>query len=109
MSHCLDKGGEEPITFVSRMLTAERNYSQLNKEALVIIVGIRKFHQYLSGRRFIIKSDHKPLMHLFGEHHGIPQLASARIQRWALILGSYTYSKPGKELQNADGLSALLK
>ena len=49
-------------------------------------------------------------MHLFGEHRGIPQLASARIQRWALILCSYTYSvqyKPGKELQHADGLSRL--
>ena len=49
-------------------------------------------------------------MHLFGEHHGIPQLASARIQRWALILGNYTYSvqyKPGKELQCVDGLSRL--
>ena len=49
-------------------------------------------------------------MHLFKEHCGIPQLASARIQTWALILGSYTYSvqnKPGKELQHANGLSRL--
>ena len=90
--------------------STERNYSQLDKETLAIIVGVRKFHQYLSGRRYIIHTDHKPLMHLFGEHRGIPQLASARIQRWALILGSYTYSvqyKPGKELQHANELNRL--
>ena len=82
LSHRLDNGEEQPITFASRMLsTTERNYSQLDKEALPIIVGVRKFHQYLSGRRFIIHTDHKPLMHLFEEHRGIPQLASARIQR----------------------------
>ena len=47
-------------------------------------------------------------MHLFGEHHGIPQLALCRIQRWAIILGSYSVQyKPGKELQYADGLSRL--
>ena len=50
-------------------------------------------------------------MSLFGEHHGIPQLALAWIERWALLLGSYTYSiqyKPCKELQHANGLSRLL-
>ena len=76
LSHHLDNGEEQPITFASRTLSpTERNYSQLDKEALAIIVRVRKFHQYLSGRRFIIHTDHNPLMHLFGEHHGIPQLA----------------------------------
>ena len=111
LSHCLDNGEEQLITFASRTLsTTERNYSQLDKEALAVIVGVRKFHQYHSGKRFIIHTDYKPLMHLFGEHRGIPQLASARIQRWGLILGIYTYSvqyKPGKELQHANGLSRL--
>ena len=108
--HHLDNG-EELITIALRMLsTSDRNYSQLDKEALAIIVGVRKFHQYLSGRRFTIHTDHKPLMHLFGEHCGIPQLPSAKIKRWALILGSYAYSvqyKPDKDLQHADGLSRL--
>ena len=37
-------------------------------------------------------------------------MASARIQRWALTLGAYSYSiayKPGEEHANADGLSRL--
>ena len=55
-------------------------------------------------------TDHKPLTHLFGETRGIPTLASARVQRWALILSGYDYSikyRSGKELCNADGCSRL--
>ena len=40
----------------------------------------------------------------------IPQMASSRIQRWALTLSAYKYSiryKPGKTLSNADALSRL--
>ena len=68
------------------------------------------FHHYLVGREFEIFTDHNPLVYLFGEHKGVPTLASCRIQRWALILGSYNYSvkySSGQELANADALSRL--
>ena len=48
--------------------------------------------QYLVGRHFFIQSDHKPLEHLFKEMKGLPTLASARLQRWALTLGAYDYT-----------------
>ena len=57
-----------------------------------------------------IISDHKPLEHLFSETKATPTLASARIQRWALILGAYDYRieyKPGPQHGNADMLSRL--
>ena len=57
-----------------------------------------------------IRSDHKPLQCLFDENRSIPQLASARIQRWALILSAYDYVisyKPGDQHANADSLSRL--
>jgi transposase InsO family protein len=104
-------GKEQPVCFASRTLSeTERKYSQVDKEALAIIFGVKKFHEYLFGRHFTIFSDHKPLMYLFGENKGIPRIVSARIQRWALILSSYSYSiryRPGKEVQNADALSRL--
>ena len=84
LSHVLDDETERPIAYVSRTLsTAEKHYSQLG---LAIIFAVKKFHYYIYGRSFAIESDHRPLMFLFGERNGIPQMASSRIQRWALTL-----------------------
>ena len=111
LSHKLDDGIEKPIDFASHSLApAEKKYSQLDKEALAIIFGVKHFHQYIYGRHFTILSDHKPLQYLFDEHKATPALASARIQRWALILAAYDYHimyKPGDTLSNADMLSRL--
>ena len=61
-------GAEKPIAYASRTLTkAEKNYSQLKKEGLAVVFGVKKFHVYLWGRLFLIESDHKPLSSLFGE------------------------------------------
>lgn len=49
------KDGEQPVAYASRSLaTAEKNYSQLDKEGLAIIFGVKKFHNYLFGRTFLI-------------------------------------------------------
>ena len=110
LSHQLE-GGEYPIAFASRSLApAEKNYSQIDKEALAIVFGVKHFHQYLFGRPFIIKSDHKPLQYLLGEKKGIPSMASARVQCWALTLSAYNYKVqyvPGREHANADVFSRL--
>ena len=111
LSHIMEDGKERPIAFMSRTLnTAEKNYSQLEKEGLAIIFGVTKFHTYLYGRPFQIESDHKPLAFLFSENKGVPEQASSRIQRWALLLSGYQYTirhKAGKDLSNADALSRL--
>ena len=111
LSHIMDDHTEKPIAFASRSLApAEKKYSQLDKEGLAIVFGVKKFHQYLFGRRFIICSDHKPLQHIFSESRPIPAMASARIQRWALTLSAYDYSivyRPGEQHANADLLSRL--
>ena len=111
ISHQFPDGTERPVAFFSRKLTStERNYSQLEKEALALVYGVQKFHQYLYGRQFVLVTDHKPLTTILGHKRGIPPLAAARLQRWALILSAYSYSiefRPTKQHANADGLSRL--
>ena len=111
LSHIMEDGQERPIMCTSRTLNpAEKNYSQLEKEALAIVSAVKKFHNFLYGRHFTIQSDHKPLSFLFHEEKGIPQHISSRLQRWALTLSAYRYTiqyKAGKHLCNADALSRL--
>ena len=111
ISHTFPDGSERPIAFASRTLSSsERNYAQLEKEALSLVFGVKKFHQYLYGRRFTLVTDHKPLTAILGPKKGIPPLAAARLQRWAVLLSAYKYDiafKPTLAHANADGLSRL--
>lgn len=103
--------GDRPIEFASRSLTvAEKNYSQIDREALAIMFGVRKFHQYLYGRKFVLWTDNKPLSHIVALKKGIPGLAAARVQRWCLELSAYTYEvkhRPASTQGNVDALSRL--
>ena len=92
ISHCYEDGSKKPIAFASRLLHAsERSYSQIEKEAAAIIFGVRKFFQYLYGLRFVLYTDHKPLLAIFGDKKGLPIFAANRLQRWAYILSAFNY------------------
>ena len=109
ISHVLLSGEERPIAYASRTLTKSvRNDAQIEKEALSIIFGLKKFHRYLYGRKFLLVTDHKPLTTLLGPKSGIPTLAAARLQRWALLLAAYQYDieyRSTAKHANADCLS----
>lgn len=38
-----------------------RNNAHIEKEALTVLFGCQKFHQYTFGRTVTVESDHKPL------------------------------------------------
>lgn len=111
LSHVINDGTERPIAFASRTLTeTEQKYAQIDKEALSIIWGVKKFHMYLFGRPFTLYTDHQPLTSIFHPRKSIPVVTAARLQRYALFLAGYDYSiqyKNTKVHSNADGLSRL--
>ncbi|XP_059047663.1 uncharacterized protein K02A2.6-like [Achroia grisella] len=111
LPHKYNDGSERPISCASRTLNeAERNYSQIDKEALAIVFGVTKHHQYIYGRRFIIRSDHRALSYIFGKNKGIPQTAASRLQRYAVRLAAYNFDiefVPSNKNCVADALSRL--
>ena len=86
-------GNFRPVAFASCTLTeAQKNCSQIEKETFSIIFGLKRFRQYLYGRSFVILTDRRPLLSLFGPKNPVNAHATARLQRWALILASYNYN-----------------
>ena len=111
LSHIID-GQERPVCFASRtLLPAERNYPQVEREALAIVFALRHFHNYLWGQpKFRVVTDHKPLLGLFSSTKAISPMSSGRIQRWALMLQAYSFDlvhRSGVILGTADALSRL--
>ena len=101
LSHRLGDGSEKSIEYASRTLSmAERNYAQIEKEGLAIDFGIKRFNLYPYGRKFTLFRDHQPLTHIFGSKSGIPPLAAARLQKWAVLLSGYDYDIVYKCLQS---------
>lgn len=92
LSHIFEVETERPIALASRTLTKnERNYSQIEKEALAIIFSIKKFHTYLYGRHFTLFKDHQPLLSIFIPTKVLPAAAAAGLQRYAVFLAGYSY------------------
>ena len=88
----VEHGVEKPVAYASRTLSvAEQNYAHIEREALAIIFGVKRFNQYLYGREFVLVTDHRPLCKLFGHADGVQSLAAARMQRGAMILSAYSY------------------
>ena len=111
MAHTLPDGSEKPIAYASRTLNAaEKNYSQLEKEGLSCIFGVKKFYNYLFGHHLDLVTDHRPLLRLLSEEKLTSPQASACIRRWSLFLSRFEYTikfRGTKEHANADALSRL--
>ncbi|BHF65275.1 hypothetical protein SprV_0200828500 [Sparganum proliferum] len=97
-------GLEHPLIFASQTLTKpERNYSTTRKELLAVVTFVKKFHHYLAGKQFILRTDHQALRWLENFKDPTGQLA-----RWQADLLEYSYTvihRAGKKHQNADALS----
>jgi len=88
------------IAYASRTLTESE--TKYGKEALAIVYCVKHFRPYLYGRKFILVTDHKPLLWFKNA-----QDANMRILRWRLKLAEYDYDvvyKTDKTNVNVDAL-----
>lgn len=83
---CLMQEGR-PVAYASTALTsAQKRYSQIEKELLAIVYGCTKFHTYLYGKNVDVETDHKPLESIFDK----PLVnVSPRLQRLLMKLQGY--------------------
>ena len=100
--HRFADGSERPFLNISKILSpTQRRYSQIKKEALSLVYALKKFHQFLYGRKFIA---------LFAPDKGTPAMAANRLARWALLVHQCDYTveyRRSKDHGNADALSRL--
>jgi RNase H-like domain found in reverse transcriptase/Integrase core domain/Integrase zinc binding domain/Reverse transcriptase (RNA-dependent DNA polymerase) len=90
--HEFPDGSLHPIKYVSKSFkAAEKNYSQIQREAVALVFTVKRFRKYLYGRRFTLQTDHKPLLSIFGSKTGIPAYTASRLQRYALFLLDYDF------------------
>ena len=108
LSH-IDESGEKPIAFISRTLTpTEKRYSQIDKESLAIYWSIRKFFNYLYGRKFTLITDCRPLKSIFAAHNAKPSLSATRLLHYAIFLQGFNYDiefRKSEDHSNADFVS----
>jgi len=104
LSQIDENGDEKPIGYASRGLTdAEKNYSATELEACAVVWAIDYFRHYLYGHKFIILSDHNPLVYMENTKN-----KTSKVNRWRLELAEYNYEiryKAGILNTNADALS----
>jgi len=95
-------GQDRSIANVNRILNkAEQNYNTTEKELLAIVWAVKHFRSYVYGTKFLIITDHKPLIWLFSVND-----PGSRLIRWRLKLKEYDYEiiyRAGNT--NADALS----
>lgn len=97
---------ELPVAYASRTFTkGEQNKATIEQELLAIHWAITHFRPYLYGRRFLVKTDHRPLVYLFSMKDPASKLTRIRVD-----LEEYNFDVvhvSGKENVGPDALSRI--
>lgn len=109
LSHVMPDKTERVVVYISRTYSKfEQNYSTVHKESLACYFAIQKLQEYLYGHKFVLRTDQKALISLFGKNREISQTYANRIKRYALYLSNFDFTIehiPGKNNVIADFLS----
>jgi transposase InsO family protein len=102
----IQSGEERVIAYASKTLNkSQQNYCTTKRELLAVVSFVRLFRHYLTGRKFILRTDHAPLLWLknFKDPEGM-------YARWITILENFDFEsqyRAGYKHRNADGLSRI--
>jgi len=100
----VQNGEERPVCYASQLYDKhQKNYNVTRKELLALVTFVKKFRQYLLGRKFLIRTDHAALQWLRRTPEPIGQQA-----RWLEILEEFDFDiqhRAGTKHCNADALS----
>ena len=92
--------------FISKALSpVHQALSAYDKEMMAVLFAVKKWHYFLVGRHFIIRTDHQPLKYLMERKVSTPSQHT-----WLAQLMSYDFDivyKKGRENGVADALSRL--
>ena len=101
LSQADENGDLRPIFYGSRHLEkSERAYSATARETLAAVFGCEYFREYLHGRKFVLRSDHNPLVWLRRMKE-----PKRPYSGWIIRLEQFEYKivyRPGKDHTNAD-------
>ena len=102
--HQYQKGVLRVIGYASRQFnTAERTYCTTRQELAAVVFGLKRFHQYLLGRRVLVRSDHAALTYLRRTKEPVAQQA-----RWLDFVEQFDITvqhRSGSAHRAADALS----
>jgi hypothetical protein len=94
------------IYFVSKNLSpTELNYTVTEKEFLVVVHAITKFHHYITGYEVFVHTDHSTIRFLLNK-----PITNGRVIRWLLLLQEFNITvldRPGKDNVVADFISQI--
>ena len=103
LGQCLD-GKEHVCIYSGRELShAETSYSTIEREALAVVDGIKRYQSYLSDSKFYVHTDHGSLSWLLNMKD-----PTSRLARWVLCLQQYDFDiihRPGVTNGKTDALS----
>ena len=73
-----------------RLMNTEFDNSNIEEEALTILWTTIRARQFLIGRKFLLRSDHRPLEFIFNPRKELPKVTS-RILRWTIRLIAFDF------------------
>lgn len=59
---------------------------------MAIVWAVKKFFNYLYGKKFTLQTDHKPLRSIFSPQASLPVLSATRMLHYAVFLSGFSYT-----------------